>query len=86
MEALKKTVCTNGQSKGLVMQLTAEVKSCPDSSGDIVFSIEVISTPGHACAFKMYINLMDDSLFNCFYSNFWFIWKEDKHLVCNITK
>lgn len=86
METLKKTVCTNGQSKGLVMQLTAEFKSCPDSSVDIVFSIEVILTPGHACTFKMYINLMDDSLFNCFYSNFWFIWKEDKHLVCNITK
>ena len=51
MEGLKKTVCTNGQSKGLVMQLTAEVKSCPDSSVDIVFSIEVISTPGHTCTF-----------------------------------
>jgi len=25
MEALKTTVCTNGQSKGLVMQLTARV-------------------------------------------------------------
>lgn len=86
MDALKKTVCPNGQSKRLVMQITAEFKSCPDSSVDIVFSIEVISTPGHACTFKMYINLMYDSLFNCFYSNFWFIWKEDKHLICNITK
>lgn len=53
MEALEKTVCPNGRSKGLVMQITAEFKSCPDSSVDIVFSIEVISTPGHACAFKM---------------------------------
>ena len=86
MEALKKTVCPNGLSKRLVMQLTAELKSCPDSSVDIVFYIEVISTPGHVCTFKMDINLMDDSLFNCFYSNFWFIWKEYKHLVCNITK
>ena len=86
LKGLKKTVCPNGQSKRLVTQLTAELKSCPDSSVDIVFSIEVISTPGHACTFKMYINLMYDSLFNCFYSNFWFIWKEDKHLICNITK
>ena len=40
MEALKKTVCPNGRSKGLVTQLTAELKSCPDSSVDIVFSIK----------------------------------------------
>ena len=40
MEALEKTVCPNGQSKGLVTQLTAELKSCPDSSVDIVFSIK----------------------------------------------
>lgn len=48
MEALKKTVWQNGQGMGLVMQLMAEFNSCPDSSVDIVFSIEVISTPGHA--------------------------------------
>ena len=40
MEALEKIVCPNGQSKGLVTQLTAELKSCPDSSVDIVFSIK----------------------------------------------